>query len=116
MFGQSIELSLKSFLRAKGYSEKKLRDISHDLTLALAKANQEGIDELLKISARDSALISSLGYHYRSKDLQYTKVGLKASYPDIKEVEDFAKKLLVAIRPFADKNLKAHYGKPTAVH
>ncbi|WP_129047002.1 hypothetical protein [Oleiharenicola lentus] len=115
LFGQSIELSLKSFLRGKGYSKKRLRDISHDLALALTKASQEGIDEFLKISADDSELIASLGFHYRSKDLQYTEVGLKAPYPDIKDVESFAKKLLAAVRPFADQNLKAHYGKSTAV-
>lgn len=115
LFGQSIELSLKAFLRAKGHSKKALRDISHDLAFALLIARKEGIDVLLEIQTVDVTLIADLGVHYGSKDLQYTEVGLKRRYPRIEDVEGLSKRLLVAIRPVADKYVKAHYGKATAV-
>jgi hypothetical protein len=115
LFAQAIELSLKSYLRAKGYSKQALRDVSHDLSLCLSKARQEGFDDLLILTADERKLVGDLNVHYRSKDLQYTEVGLKRSYPPIERVEEFAKRLFTATRPFADQHLKAHYGKATAV-
>lgn len=115
LFGQAIELSLKSYLRAKGYSKQALLALSHDIAKCLVRAREEGLDELLKSTDSDRKLVSDLNRHYRSKDLQYTEVGLKSTYPEIDHVEAFANKLFRSISPVADQSLKAHYGKPTAV-
>ena len=115
LFAQAIELSLKSYLRAMGSSKRELRDVSHDLALGLKKARNVGLDRLLKIGARDRKLVEDLGVHYKSKDLQYTEVGLKRRYPRIEEVEEFSKRLFCATDAFAVQKLEVHHGKPTAV-
>ena len=49
LIGQSIELSLKAFLRAKGVSMKELRSsIGHDLVAAIRRARALGLDRQVK--------------------------------------------------------------------
>lgn len=113
LLGQSIELSLKGFLRGTGASEKDLKNLGHDLNKALQKAEKR-LQSLANISHEDKEIIDSLNVYYKSKDLQYTLTGFKR-LPIIDDVFDVAKKLLNGTKSHCRQNKKQHFGKPTAV-
>ena len=113
--GQAIELYLKAFLRACGAPEKDLKNLSHDLGEALNAAAKAGIGDLMSVSSDDRALIRVLSQHYSSKDLQYTRVGLKPAYPVFASIAALLQRLNDSIRPFANDHRTVHYGRDTAV-
>jgi hypothetical protein len=113
--GQAVELYLKAFLRACGASEGELKRLSHDLVATFRAAEKAGIRDLVAISIQERALICGLSQHYSSKDLQYTRVGLKPAYPAFASIAALLQRLHQGVRPFANDYRKVHYGRPTAV-
>src|SRR5205807_4432191 len=62
--GRSIELTLKAFLLLKGYSESRLRGISHNLERALEEATASGLHSIVSPPAEQIKAIKYLNPHY----------------------------------------------------
>src|SRR5687767_4268582 len=75
---QSIELSLKAFLRGAGYSDKQLRQLGHDLDACIAAARTVGVENHASLSEADVAAVGVINAYYHSKDLQYSISGHKS--------------------------------------
>ena len=111
---QSVELSFKAFLRASGYSDKQLRRISHDLDKCVAAATAAGIENHIKLSKADVAVIAAINKYYRPKDLQYSRSGYK-SYPAPDALLAFADRLWDGLRSYCVEHRECHFGKATAI-
>jgi hypothetical protein len=94
---QSIELSLKAFLRGSGYTDNDLRKIGHDLEESVGQARAAGLDDHFKFSAEDYAAIRQINAHYKGKDLQYTKSGFR-SFPHVDILIDLGSRLWKSTR------------------
>lgn len=114
LLGQSIELSLKGFLRGAEASEKNLKNLCHDLNKALQEAEKKGLQNLVSLSDDDRGNIALLNVSYQSKDLQYTISGYKR-YPNLDKIFDIAKRSLDGTKNHCMQNREQHFGKPTAV-
>src|SRR4051812_33328340 len=79
---QSIELSMKGYLRGAGWSDKQLRQVGHDLNKCLQAAIAHGIESHVALSQLDADIIGMINPYYEGKDLQYSRAGHK-TYPDI---------------------------------
>jgi hypothetical protein len=75
---QSLELSFKAFLRGSGYSDKQLRQLSHDLDACVAAAKAAHLERYVSLSAADVAAIATINQYYQSKDFQYSVSGYKS--------------------------------------
>lgn len=111
---QSIELSLKAYLRGTGYSDKQLRQLGHDLDESVAAARAAGVESHVSLSEADVAAISMINRYYLSKDLQYSTAGYK-SYPPPDLLLGLAERLWESLRTYCIENRDRHVGKPTAI-
>lgn len=106
LIGQSIELSLKSFLRGSGYSIQDLRNpkkFGHNIENALVAAQEHGLESLIILTAEEIELIHIINDPYKRKDLQYVSVGLKVR-PPVQQSLQIARRLKEALQEFAEKN------------
>ena len=93
LVGQSIELSLKSFLLFKGESLRRLRThYGHDLHRALRKAKEYGLLRDVPLSDDDVNIIELLDDLYSTKQLQYIVSGA-TTFPVFGPLESAAKRL-----------------------
>ena len=84
LISQSIELSLKAFLRGSGYSNKQLCNLGHNLDECLTAATAAGSDSHFRLSEADVAAIATINPYYQFKDLQYSTSGYKSlPHPDV---------------------------------
>jgi hypothetical protein len=111
---QSIELSLKGYLRGRGKSKEELKKLGHDLMATLAAANNDGLPDLFMMTEEDFGAIVLIASAYKAKELQYTEAGYKR-YPQAKYLLALTEKLWRAVRPFCVENRTKHHGKPTVV-
>jgi len=113
---QSVELSLKSFLRAKGRSKEELkaRDLGHRLAALYTLAQTDGLSEHVTLTEDEAALVCAVGEMYSRKVFQYTEVGW-IELPYAYQAVALAEKLYLAIRPFAEAQRTFHHDKSTAV-
>jgi HEPN domain-containing protein len=110
---QSIELSLKAFLRGSGYSDKQLRRLSHNLDACIQAAHAGGLDSHVRLSEAVAA-VSLINAYYYSKDLQYSRSGYK-SYPQAESLLALAERLWESLRTFSEEHRDYHVGKDTAI-
>jgi hypothetical protein len=100
--GQSIELSLKAFLLAKGVDLRALRlQYGHKLSASLQKAQELGLANIVALSNEDESAIAVLDPLYSSKQLQYVVTGMK-TFPIFGPLEEAARKLLEAVATFVE--------------
>ena len=111
---QSIELSLKAFLRCSGYSNKQLRQLGHDLDACIAAARAAGVESHASLSEADVAAVGVINAYYHSKDLQYSMSGYK-SYPPPESLLALAERLWESLRTFCIEHRDFHVGKGTAI-
>jgi hypothetical protein len=111
---QSVELSLKAYLRGSGYSDKQLRQLGHDLDECVAAARAAGLESHVRLSHAEAAAIGMINSYYHSKNLQYSTSGYK-SYPPPDDFLAFAERLWEGLRPFCEQRRDYHFGKPTAI-
>jgi HEPN domain-containing protein len=113
---QSIELSLKSFLRGKGFAKKKLKEspYGHNLIELMSAAETNDLQSLIELTEEDRAILSVTGSMYSSKVFQYTEVGWK-SLPYSKDALKLAERLYESTREFAESMREFHHGKDTAI-
>lgn len=97
---RSIELSLKSYLIAKGIPHKELkqRELGHDLVKVLQKAKSLGIESIVQISPQQEIELAKANEYYASKGFEYFQV-MKAvtgyrDLPDLSELHELAGMLL----------------------
>ena len=112
---QSIELSLKAYLRGSGHTDQQLRKIGHDISKAIVKAQEIGLDNYFKFSPDDAAAVTKINPYYQMKDLQYVTSGFK-SFPHIDPLVDLGERLWQSTRGFCIANRAYHEGKGTEVH
>lgn len=111
---QSIELSMKGYLRGSGWSEKQLRQVGHDLNKCLQAAIDHGIEKHASVRQYDADIIGMINPYYEGKDLQYGKTGLKR-YPDPDSLIALGERMWKELRSFCVEHREYHFGKPTEV-
>ena len=111
---QSLELSLKAYLRGTGYSEKQLRQLSHDLVGCVAAAKAVSVENYVSLSAADVVAIAAINPYYQYKDFQYSISGYKSlPHPDV--LLALAERLWESLRSFCEQHRTLHFGKSTAI-
>lgn len=105
LLGHSLELSFKSYVRAKGASLSCLRSIGHDLCLGLEWAQTSGIDELVQISEKDTALIQLMNVYYKAKEFEYRVTGHK-KLPRAEDLIDLLSRILSATKTLCAKSIR----------
>jgi hypothetical protein len=93
LLSHSIELTLKAFLRAKGYTVPELIEIGHDLVGLLRRAEVRGIRGIVVLEKRHLDAIAISNAIYKEKEWEYRKRGFK-QYPIIDDLHSCAKALL----------------------
>ena len=112
--GHALELVLKAFLRAKGFSIDDLKNkFSHDLVKLLNQAEAQDLGELVAISKESRQLILMLNDVYKPKDLEYYVAGLQRR-PRFDLLDNFISGVLKNTKQFCVENAEYHHGKPTA--
>ena len=101
--GHAIELSFKSYLRAKGATLDCLKGIGHDLILGLDWAHTAGLVDVIKLTEHDRALVLLLNGYYKAKEFEYRVTGTK-KYPHASDLINFLERILVAIEPVCVKS------------
>jgi len=112
---QSIELSLKAYIRGCGGAREELVKIGHDLEKALNTAQAERLSQFFAITSCQEEALRMINPYYAGKDLQYTAVGSK-SYPDVNILLELAGGLQSQTRKFCEIHREYHLGKPTEVN
>jgi hypothetical protein len=111
----SIELSLKGFLRAKGYKVQKMKnDYGHDLVKALRAARAEGIEQLCKIDSDFERNLILASEYNNDKEFEYLVAGLKRDFPNDSVLLLGAATLVDNLKQFCISNMNLHHRKPTA--
>jgi hypothetical protein len=105
LYGHGIELALKAFLISQGVTEKKLRDIGHDLTKALHAAQAH--DSFESPPEYDLQVIDLLNPYYKGKEFEYLVPGAK-QFPQADDLGEVAHRLLAALRPIIWKAVHTH--------
>jgi hypothetical protein len=93
LLSHSIELTLKAFLRAKGYTVPELIEIGHDLGELLRHAELRGICGIVALEERHLDAIEIANAIYKEKEWEYRKRGFK-EYPIVDDLYSFARVLL----------------------
>jgi hypothetical protein len=77
LVGHSIELSLKSYLAAKGYKTEELRSkkYGHDLEALLIECRKKKLGREAKLSKHQVTAIKLFSNTYKSKKLEYLEYG-----------------------------------------
>ena len=98
---QSIELTLKAYVRGCGASKETLKSIGHDLEKVLSEAQGEKLSHFFTLVSRQEIALGMINIYYAGKDLQYTQVGSK-SYPDLNILFGLAEELQSRTRKFCE--------------
>lgn len=67
----ALELHLKSYLIARGHTDKQLRAIGHDLTKGLRACFQNDLASHVQFSWRELIQIARINKYYMCKELEY---------------------------------------------
>ena len=70
---QSIEPSLKAYIRSCGAAREQLKKIGHDLEKALNRAQSEKLSQFFSVTPDQEQAIRMINPYYAGKDLQYTE-------------------------------------------
>ncbi len=105
LLGHSLEVGLKGYLLAKGYSEKQLRKIGHDLDKVLENCNEQKIGNHFVFTEQQRGMVALLNEYYRAKELEYRVTGYK-TFPDDCELIEMIEGLLNAIKPLCRESIR----------
>lgn len=105
LVGHSIELSLKSYLFAKGYSVAMLRHrpFGHDLESILNEATRRKLGREAKLTVAQKKAISRLNTHYKSKEFEYLQYQTYR-LPEYRFVFGVARTLSQSLHRFASRS------------
>lgn len=90
----SLELSLKSFLSERGYSEKKLKNIGHSIEKCLKEAEKNGLN--VSLIQSDRLNLMKFDGHYSAKNLEYF-YNIEKIFPNIEKMINITKILRIQI-------------------
>ncbi len=97
LIGHSIELSLKSYLLHKGFTEKMLRDkYGHKLIRTFNEAKNNGLCNIIECNQHEIDVLGFLDELYKTKQLNYIQTGGK-QFPMFGPLQTLSKKLLVGV-------------------
>ena len=97
LLGHSLELSFKSYVRAKGGTLECLKSMGHDLELCLAWALTTGLADIVKISEKERAIVSLMNIPYKAKEFEYRVTGHKRR-PQVPDLIALTEKILKSTR------------------
>ena len=105
LVGHSIELSLKSYLAAKGYktNELKSKKYGHDLEALLIEARKRKLGREVKLSRHQVNAIKLFSDTYKSKRLEYLEYG-NYRLPEYDFIYDVAKHLNDSLAYYASNS------------
>lgn len=75
VLAHGLELALKAFLGARGWTVGDLRRVSHDLEVALKAANEAGLAQYVPVSTEERLTLMALNEPYAAKHLEYLDTG-----------------------------------------
>jgi hypothetical protein len=113
LYGHGLELTLKAFLVSQGSTNKRLKRIGHDLRRALRAASKHPSFSKVRMSDKDSTVISWLSAYYRDKEFEYLVTGYK-SFPALTEVRDVCDRLHKDLKPLIWEAVHAHLAEGAA--
>jgi hypothetical protein len=93
LYGHAIELALKALLFYTDSDGKELKTIGHNLTTALKKAMQKGLDEHLSDLDEAKRIVELINPYYQAKELEYIVQGFKR-FPSILQMSTAAANLI----------------------
>lgn len=105
LVGHSIELSLKSYLAAKGYTTRVLRSkpYGHDLQALLIECRKRKLGREVKLSEHQLNAIKIFSDTYKSKKLEYLEYG-NYRFPEYDFIYDVAKTLNTSLAYYASNS------------
>ena len=93
-----IELSLKAFLRARGYRAPRLMTLGHDLRRCLRRAETNGLSGYVTLNADETDAIHRIRRLYLKKELEYVVFGGALVLPKINLLMSALEKIISGIR------------------
>ena len=99
LYGQSIELALKSFLLKRGETLERVESLRHKLNQLLALARRRRLGLQVKLSANDVALIDLLNENYVRHRFRYIVTGV-AQVPQPAHIAVLVERLLVGLERY----------------
>lgn len=114
--GQSIELSLKGYLRAKGFTQAQLQDqkfLGHKLLDCLKEAQDRGFSFICPLTLEEFQLLILLDGYHKKHDFRFPEAGQK-SYPKSELLLPLTKRFYEAAQTYCQANNKVHHGTPSA--
>lgn len=107
LLGHSLELHLKAFLLAHGVSEKKLRELGHNLVASLRECRRRGICNHLVLSRTQIKQIIQIDRYYRRKHLEYF-FGNAKRFGSMEELQQIVGSVAKAVfNPITAKDFRA---------
>ncbi len=112
----SLELGLKAFLLAKGWSIEAITKLNHNVAKALEKVEEAGLPDSLQVSqAERDTVQKACEWYYRveqDKDRKHRWrycdpldwIGGAQELPDLSALVEFSSRLLVCIRAVCDED------------
>lgn len=95
----ALELSMKAFLRARGYkADALIHKFGHDLRKCLRKAQAKGFSTFVKLDAEETNAIIWISPQYRAKELEYVVSQGFKSLPEISHLVSALDKIMKGIR------------------
>ena len=104
LYCHAIELSLKSFLMVKGFSDVELKRIGHDFENALSTAKEYGLNNVVDLSEEEVEAIIWTGDYYKAKVFEYLITGYY-SIPDLQYVHSASLSLITKLKPYIRSEL-----------
>jgi len=98
-YAHAIELALKAYLFGAGLSEKKLRDLGHDLEEVFREAEGLGLENIIELKDVDIEVIKMINPYYCSKELEYYKRGIMR-LPELGYMHSTAEILIQGLKKF----------------
>ncbi len=103
LVGHTIELTLKSYLFAKGYTLSDLRNpkkFGHSISKLLDECRKRKIGREVKLSKAEITAIHSLNDEYKTKRFEYIEYGMYR-LPDYLFTRGVAEKLVNGLQRYA---------------
>jgi hypothetical protein len=112
---RSIELSLKSYLVARGLKRNDLKQIGHNLNKALHAASDHGLKAFVDVSPEETLLIAQANDLYSQKQFEYFEnLGLAFGFtnpPDLGGLSALASKLVTNLELTALRAVNGQIGE-----
>lgn len=105
LLGHSLELAFKAILLAHGISERRLRDLGHDLMAVVEAATKVLPTGVLRLNEYDRARFEALAPFYRAKHFEYLEPGFM-SLPLPRELFELTHRLVQQIEPLVTRRVR----------